>query len=687
MNRQQEYDTPAKISRLVNKCFKNTDQISSGVLRQGDLSGAALRKRVLITEKYIPVVKEKYASMFPGLCIEEEFAYAMSLYQGSYDDLDRENLLIPAAAIWIIDKLRSIGRIEEAKNLFPKEILDWSIPDCLDLIEDSAIDEGLLSRMVYAIQMRNGKKDEKQGFLVDLSEKSRNEGGTRECFDAIIALIPESDKQAAMQEFEAREWDFLERYLRSCQFISEKEAKYSEQFEEYKRICSSLEDTFRNSSFQKTSNLSASKQLKDAYSSFNKLMNRLDDLDGLKNHLFEECISLTLDWDHVLDSGSTQLGIRKFWEGRETIDPYKMCFALLLLLDCDSDSAWLYNLGIAVISDAGESLPWHERDGLVNITEDFLKGNCISPEGRLMDFGESDLYRRQFKDQDLPLFSETSDSCSSLNLGQIFFMLTGLVLPRDEGNKPAVMEVLKKCGLSDETARMLYPSLMIAWNVQNPENMDDQVWEFFKEKHNESKNLDSGQELKAEPSENKKGTEKKAGIESSNALEMSRLKAELSRLRSELHHEKCSVKALHDKASKAEETGYRDYEELVRLREIVHKNGLDHSEEENCETEQPIALPYTLKKNIVIIGGHDTWVNSLKPLLAGARFPNGYSNPDADMIRNADTIWIQNNALSHSIFDFVIDICRTEHKRVKYFSLNGAYSCAYEVARDDMEIQ
>lgn len=687
MNKQQEYDTPAKISRLVNKCFKNTSQLSSGVLRASDLLGAPLKKRVAITEKYIPVVKEKYAAMFPRLCIEEEFASAMSQYQGSYDEEDRKEKLILAAAIWIIDKLRSIGRIEEAKKLFPKEILGWSIPDCLDLIEDSAIDQGLLSCMIYAIQMRNGKKDEKQGFLVDLSEGAKNEGGTRECFDAIIALIPESDKQAATNEFEAMEWDFLERYLRSCQFIIEKRDKYSEQLEEYKRICSSLEDTFRNSSFQKAGDLSTSKQLKDAYSSFNKLMNKLDDLEGLRYHLFEECTFLTLDWDHVLDSGSTQLGIRKLWEDRKAIDPYQMCFALLLLLDCNSDSAWLYNLGMAVISNASEALPWHERDGLVNISEDLMKSNCISEQGRLLDFGESDLYRRKFKDQNIPFSDGLYDSFSSLNLGQLFFMLTGLVLPRDEGNKDAVIKVLKDCGLSDETARMFYPSLLIAWNVQNPENMDEQIWEFYKEKHKDPTDLDSDGEQEAEPSENNNGTENKAGIQSRAEPELILLKTELSRLRSELHHEKCTVKALRDKASKAEETGYQDYEELVRLREIVHKNGLDRSDEENGETEQPIALPYTLKKSIVIIGGHDTWVNSMKPLLSGARFPNGYSNPGADMIRNADTIWIQNNALSHSIFDFVIDICRTEHKRVKYFSFNGAYSCAYEVARDDMETQ
>ena len=39
-------------------------------------------------------------------------------------------------------------------------------------------------------------------------------------------------------------------------------------------------------------------------------------------------------------------------------DPYKMCFALLYLMDSDSDLPWLYYPGIVISENAGAMLPW-----------------------------------------------------------------------------------------------------------------------------------------------------------------------------------------------------------------------------------------------------------------------------------------------------------------------------------------
>ncbi len=59
--------------------------------------------------------------------------------------------------------------------------------------------------------------------------------------------------------------------------------------------------------------------------------------------------------------------------------------------------------------------------------------------------------------------------------------------------------------------------------------------------------------------------------------------------------------------------------------------------------------------------------------------------PDRAVIRNADTIWIQHNALSHSQYYTVIDEVRKWNKPVKYFLYASAKKCVEQIAMDEAE--
>lgn len=59
--------------------------------------------------------------------------------------------------------------------------------------------------------------------------------------------------------------------------------------------------------------------------------------------------------------------------------------------------------------------------------------------------------------------------------------------------------------------------------------------------------------------------------------------------------------------------------------------------------------------------------------------------PNADTIRNADAVWIQTNALSHSYFYKIINTAREYKIPVRYFGYASARKCAEEIVEYEKE--
>lgn len=82
---------------------------------------------------------------------------------------------------------------------------------------------------------------------------------------------------------------------------------------------------------------------------------------------------------------------------------------------------------------------------------------------------------------------------------------------------------------------------------------------------------------------------------------------------------------------------------------------------------------------ICIFGGHPTWINGVKERLVNARFFKGGDLHSLDVIRNADEIWIQSNAISHSFYGKVLDAARLNNIPVRYFGYAGTKKCVEQV--------
>lgn len=170
----------------------------------------------------------------------------------------------------------------------------------------------------------------------------------------------------------------------------------------------------------------------------------------------------------------------------------------------------------------------------------------------------------------------------------------------------------------------------------------------------------------------------------------------LSRLIVEQKEELARYKSqIHDAAKTIEEQKFQldalkakydvDSFELAELRDTIYniQNSIDlEVDVNNIEPH----FPYSSKKKIIIIGGHEKWINAMKRYIPNALYINPSSlNFDVTLIKNADVLWLQTNAMPHTIYYKIIDKARSSNIRIKYFSFASAKKCAFEIFMDEAE--
>ena len=62
-------------------------------------------------------------------------------------------------------------------------------------------------------------------------------------------------------------------------------------------------------------------------------------------------------------------------------------------------------------------------------------------------------------------------------------------------------------------------------------------------------------------------------------------------------------------------------------------------------------------------------------------FINYEKNFSVDLVKNADVIWIQSNAIKHSFYNKVINTARKCGVTCKYFQYAGVQKCAKQVVQ------
>lgn len=96
--------------------------------------------------------------------------------------------------------------------------------------------------------------------------------------------------------------------------------------------------------------------------------------------------------------------------------------------------------------------------------------------------------------------------------------------------------------------------------------------------------------------------------------------------------------------------------------------------------------PYITKKRTIVVGGHKTFVNVMKRNFPNVKFIDSNKvSIDPKIIRRADVVWVQNNCISHSQFNYVIKIAHTYKVPVKYFTAAGTTLASQQLVGNDHE--
>ena len=263
--------------------------------------------------------------------------------------------------------------------------------------------------------------------------------------------------------------------------------------------------------------------------------------------------------------------------------------------------------------------------------------------------------------------ADDSDDVEKFNLSHIMYELTGCIMPRKMDRYIPALKILDRYGIrGKKTLPLLYcASALGEARHRSSLSLLDRLLESLE---NESE-----EEAAAEQS----AEEMKCQIKSLQA-EVKRLKEASYEAGREVQEERIRYESLAQKAA-------NDAQELYDLRELMFNQQNDLYDAQ--ETAVDISFPYHTSRRIIVFGGHDSWCKEMKPKFPDIRFIDREMLPNPDMIRRADEIWIQTNALSHKHFYRIIDEVRKYNIPLRYFAYSGVSKCAEQFVREDKKVQ
>lgn len=162
--------------------------------------------------------------------------------------------------------------------------------------------------------------------------------------------------------------------------------------------------------------------------------------------------------------------------------------------------------------------------------------------------------------------------------------------------------------------------------------------------------------------------------------------ARIAKEKDRLYEAEKRIRELEEELEEKKRDSEMEQKELAELREIVFL--LESGEETEEQAEDEVEWPYDVQKPTVVFGGHDSWARAITPMLKGdIRFidKDAAYHFDTKLLKKAESIWIQANAISHSAYYRIMDTARLLHKQIHYFTNASATICARQLVEIDSQ--
>ena len=686
-----------------------------------DYDPGRVKRRISATAATMEEFKNRFHTVCPnvpeGFDFETDWTEANATPRLAYDIEEEYKAGLLGAAIWILDVIRDRGAIQEITELLPDQVdpVEVGMPD----IWDPCHSEEILLGMLSVIQNRNAdcvglKKAEKNTgspknrYYFDsytVENLHKQEVPSRTVFEKILSYIPQAEIDKAVGMYMEKYWDVVDRYYKSRILYAQEEAdiragidrfnadvdrttqhiaKTSESIRSMIQIEKPVIPSVMNGlpamlpQSQMNAALTTASKYQDLIQATRRLQEEKDELDKRWDEVGDRISELWCDTSCFLFKPREWIveqygeAIADIWKGFEIENPYALCFAFLYLVDSGSDYPWLYNPGVTLFSMTMDTLPWTRTaykgdaegvwDHFDPDTMDLVPGPVQAELPKRIKVPELENWNRlQYLDQ----YEDEQGYQEKVSLAQVVYEMTGCVMPRNLKRYFPALPDLDAYGITGKKA--LHP-LVYCMNLLG-------------ESKNRSRKLPRMEWDLEEQPQNAQGTEQTESVEELKAR-IAALQSENNRLKQTVYEADRELREAKKAQTAQEQKAELDRQELADLRELVF-----HLQEDVYDTESEgtgIVFPYHNIQRIVVFGGHDSWAREIKPRLPDVRFVDKDMVPNAELIRRAEIVWIQANAISHAYYYKILDETRKHSIPVRYFSYASALKCAEQLVEQDM---
>ena len=548
----------------------------------------------------------------------------------SYEDMDIDYNHTLAAALWLLDQLYMRDQIHKIHEFLPSSSLDitneWTPQD----FYHPCYTNDLINSVAQVINDHHYKKQ----------------------FESILEFIPEDRTAAAENRFKALHEKAIDAYLQATAVFDK----------DKHRIAGELE---RLSSARNMLVMSSEVDEK----SINELSLELKENDDQRKEFQAEF------WWHYGEREEHIMKRRKLARlmAVEIEDPYEICFGFALLYAKDDPSLRLESSGCAVLHAACRMLPWYEYLYPYEGNESF-SGMTYTDGGWLEQEQPEDT-------EELYHFFEKD----GLNPAQRIYRLSKGIVPFGkhpfERDKQRMLE--KEINGSEYIAAWA-EILFLSSTRLGAVNF------ILEDDESEEDDPEETQDAVEEPVKTEISADDPAEHDKEQLAELEDLRGKLNALqkqnkalRTAIAEAKRKHRTEQEKAEKEIRALRMEHRELADLRELVFNQSRD-GKNISRKTGPEIEFPYTPKLRTVVFGGHDSFLREIRQKLPDITYVSTrLYNFDPNIIRNADVVWIQNNAISHPQYWRVIRISKIYGVQIRYFAYASAEKCAVQLVTED----
>ena len=688
-------DPDDPVTLRINKWGKEPERPYAFDCYHYMLGNEQVQRRIEASINTEQIAFEKIGLKMKQEVFRDLWIFMSTLYlKGGYDSVDEMGDCIIAAAIWILDEINLDDKMDE---LYPYIADAYEDPDeDVTLYNHPCYDNNLILAVKNTIVHRNDglyAPDQFKHYWTDpwtVSSSRKNSAGSkrRQNFEGMMSLLNEDRVKEAKLNYEGKVWEFYRITCRIDDILQSKIEQYDKEIYSVENKIISLNNDLlmsRNGSKQAGIQQSILSPLmnparRNDFSSYEHEKDRLkrekDRLHREKRELEAKALADFSSMGYVDEREKHA----KDWKGivpRELLDnlvnfsvqdPFESSFALLALLDDNSDIPWLCYGSVSVFYTLQDQLPRPQKYFLRKFSYIFKKSRNETSEAYQM------LYKSSHR------FDEVGDCEGDLvtrekaeNLAQKLFARTYMLLPRIKTEIADIESLMEEIGVETEKEREAYELLLqVLWTAAWANESGNEGIERFKKSLAEA---NAQNEIK-EQELDKSGTEIDPQM-------VSDLKHKIDTLNRYYRDEAAKVRTLQRERDQLKTEADEMLRELSELRNIVFNRENPELIEEDNETG--IAFPYITKGRVISFGGHTSWLKSMREYLPDVRFISPDMLPNTTLIRMADAVWIQPNCLSHADYYRIINAIRDYKIQIHYYENSSALKCAVQLAQEDQK--